>query len=108
MGKSNCGWRRTKQTNEKRNFEGCVAAGKVRNYFTGRKQEKHGKPKVTVNGMAYDPRQNSWFEFKTLKFGGDRSTSSPRPLVNHALLKKGVGRQHTTYSSKMLLNYSYI
>ena len=22
-----CGWRRPKQTNEKRNFEGCVAAG---------------------------------------------------------------------------------
>ena len=30
------------KTNEKRNFEGCVAAGQIRDYFTGRqKQENH-------------------------------------------------------------------
>ena len=29
-----------KQTNEKRNFEGCVAAGMIRDYFTGRQNKK--------------------------------------------------------------------
>ena len=28
------------QTNEKRNFEGCVAAGYIRDYFTGRQNKK--------------------------------------------------------------------
>ena len=28
------------KTNEKRNFEGCVAAGQIRDYFTGRQNKK--------------------------------------------------------------------